>query len=227
MNFYILVEGKRTEAKLYPAWFSILLSNFSRVKPLQEVSDQCYYLFSANGYPSIIQTHFPNAVKDIKQSNKFHYLVLALDAGDFGYQRRYDEVLNFAQKENLLDDTFKLVILVQNVCIETWFLGNRKIISRNSSDMEYKNYLEYYNVLIDDPEKMDKPQSFEGSVDSFHLEYLRKVFQEKNITYNKNHPGQVTEKYYLDEIIKRTEDSPEQLYSFQQFLKFCNEVNHG
>ena len=166
-------------------------------------------------------------MKDILQVNKFQYLVLALDAGDYGYEKRYEEVMSFAKKENLLNENYKLVILVQNVCLETWFLGNRKIISRNPYDPIYKEYLEYYNILMDDPEKMQKPKEFEGSVDSFHLDYLRKVFAEKNITYNKNHPGHVTEKHYLDEIQKRTSDHPNHLLSFQKLIQFCNEVCNG
>jgi hypothetical protein len=225
MNFYILVEGKRTEAKVYPAWFSILLSKYKRVQNFQNISDNSYYLFSANGYPSIIQTHFPNAVKDLKKVSKFEYLVLALDAGDYGYEKRYEEVLSFAKKNNLLDESYKLIILVQNVCLETWFLGNRKMISRNPSDEDYKKYLEYYNILMNDPEKMQKPNDYEGSIDNFHLEYLKKVFQEKNISYNKNHPGEVRKKHYLDELRKRIQKDPDHLKSFQKFLEFCNEAN--
>ena len=54
MNLYFLVEGKRTENKVYPAWLKHLLPELQQVKNFDEVDKNNFYLFSANGYPSII-----------------------------------------------------------------------------------------------------------------------------------------------------------------------------
>ena len=226
MNFYLLVEGRRTEAKIYPAWFSYLIPNFKRVKSFSDVTDNCYYLVSGFGYPSVIQDHFPNAVKDIKQVKKFNALVLALDAGESGYERRLKEVNDFAEKEKLIDNSYQLIVIVQNVCIETWLLGNRKIISRASNKSKLKEYLRHYDILKKDPEKMDKYEGY-NTKEQFHHDFLAETFKEKGISYNKNNPGDAQKKFYLDEIIKRTKENKDHLESFQKFLEFCKETNNG
>lgn len=224
MNFYLLVEGKKTEAKIYPAWFSYLLSSYKRIHNFNEITDNCYFLYSANGYPSIIHEHLPNAVKDMKKVSKFHALVLALDAGELGYEKRMNEVIDFAKREKLLGTSFEFYVIIQNVCIETWLLGNRKIMTRNAKSPQLKEYIQHYNVLLNDPEKMERYEGF-NTKEQFHNEYLMEVFKEKGITYNKNNPGDTKEKFYLDEIIKRIEKDKDHLTSFQKFLEFCKEAN--
>lgn len=62
MNLYFLVEGRRTEAKVYPKWLSHLLPHFSRVERFNEVDDKNYFLISGEGNPSILDVHLPNAI---------------------------------------------------------------------------------------------------------------------------------------------------------------------
>lgn len=80
MNIYFLVEGKSTERKVYPAWLAHLLPELKRVSNYNDVTNNNYYLFSANGYPSIIYEHLPNAIADINANGNYNYLVLCLDA---------------------------------------------------------------------------------------------------------------------------------------------------
>lgn len=70
MNLYFLVEGKSTEKKVYPAWLQHLLPELKQVPNYDEVEKNNYYLFSANGYPSIIYEHLPNAIADIQENGK-------------------------------------------------------------------------------------------------------------------------------------------------------------
>jgi hypothetical protein len=46
MNLYFLVEGKRTEKKVYPAWLAHLLPELQRVQNYDQVNQNNYYLFS-------------------------------------------------------------------------------------------------------------------------------------------------------------------------------------
>lgn len=77
MNVYILVEGKRTEKKVYPAWLSILTPHLKKVNIAGDVSDDNYYLISGEGYPSLL-SHLKNAIDEVNEISKFRYLVLCL-----------------------------------------------------------------------------------------------------------------------------------------------------
>ncbi len=226
MNFYVLVEGAKTEAKIYPAWFSHLIPNYKRVKSFTDITDNCYYLVSGYGYPSIIQDHFPNAVKDMKAVKKFHKLLIALDGGELGYENRYREVIDFANNEKLNSPEFEIIVIIQNRCIETWLLGNRKITSRTPQNVRLVEYFNFYDIIQNDPEKMGKFRGF-STHEQFHESYLKEIFVERGISYRKTDPGDTKEKFYLDEIIKRTNENKDHLESFQKFLEFCKETNNG
>jgi hypothetical protein len=78
----MIVEGKKTETSVYPAWLSILAPNLQRVSDPRSITDNCYYLFSGEGIPSIYN-HVCNAILDVQQINrgyyKFDYLLICLD----------------------------------------------------------------------------------------------------------------------------------------------------
>ena len=107
---------------------------------------------------------------------------------------------------------------MHNKCIETWFLGNRKIYKRNPQGEKFRAYSAHYNVEIDDPELMEKLPEFSTSA-HFHEAYLREMLKEHNIRYRKSRPKEVLKKYYLDEITKRISDNPDHLNSFSKCLR--------
>jgi hypothetical protein len=102
MNIYFLVEGKKTERKVYPAWLSHLLPELQQVRSYNEVDKNSYYLFSAEGYPSIIYEHFPNAVVDIVANGKYNYLVICLDAEENTVTAIKQEITDFIKDEKLI-----------------------------------------------------------------------------------------------------------------------------
>ena len=53
MNFYIVVEGDKTEMSVYPAWLTILAPTYTRIENAWEVNENNYYIFSGGGIPSI------------------------------------------------------------------------------------------------------------------------------------------------------------------------------
>ncbi len=131
MRVYFLVEGRRTEAKLYPAWLSHLIPELNRITRYDEEIPNSYFLFSAEGYPSIILEHIPRSIEDINRIGGYDYFVVALDADQSTVPDRIDEI-----NESLSDNHIHLIgtelrIVVQNRCIETWLLGNRRIVRRN------------------------------------------------------------------------------------------------
>jgi hypothetical protein len=223
MNIYFLVEGKKTERKVYPAWLSHLLPELQQVRNYNEVDKNNYYLFSAEGYPSIIYEHFPNAVADIVANGKYNYFVICLDAEENTVSAIKQEIEDFIIFDKINIGFTELVIIVQNRCIETWFLGNRKMYSRQPQSQPLLDYTRYYNIYTYCPELMGKHHNFNTHA-QFHEAYLKELFRAKNISYSKNNPGDVLKLYYLEQLLARIEENTHHLRSFQSFIQFCHKI---
>lgn len=208
MNAYIIVEGSETELSVYPAWLSILAPQMQRIDDATQVESNNYYLFSAHGIPSIF-SHTANAIADINSINAsskgmYDFLLVCLDTE--GETREYiekkiQEKIEESQLE--LNSHTQLLVFEQKVCMETWFLGNRKIFKSNPQGTEFLDYLRYYNVKIDNPEDMVSINEDRFTTAQFHLRYLKRMLEERHIVYNKNDTRVVCTKDYLDELIKR------------------------
>ena len=53
MNLYFLVEGAKTEMKVYPKWLSHLIPELTQVASLSDVNDNNFYMLSGGGVPQI------------------------------------------------------------------------------------------------------------------------------------------------------------------------------
>ena len=222
MNIYFLVEGRRTEKKVYPKWLAHLLPNLVEVTDPFEISSDSYYVFNGNGFPSLLDNHLTNSVSDVNEIAKFDYLVICLDSDDETIEYRRNEVLNFIKKNKLKLTNCEFVIIVQNKCIETWFLGNRKVYSKQPQSADLRKYNKFFNVQEDNPELMTKLDDF-GTSAQFHEAYLTEMLLEKNIRYTKRNPNGVVEEHYLKELISRQKETND-LLSFKDFLDFCATV---
>ncbi|MEA3494456.1 MAG: hypothetical protein U9R42_00280 [Bacteroidota bacterium] len=224
MNLYIIVEGRRTEKKVYPAWLAHLIPDLQSVNWAYEVSNKNYYLFNGNGFPSLLHNHLKNSIAEVNEYDKFNYLVLILDVDETTVNGRIDEVNEFLKENDLeLNDNTELVILPQNRCIESWFLGNKKVFKLNPQNPNLIKYVQFYNVKNNDPEKMGLYPSF-NTHSQFHADYCTEFLRERNIRYSKNKPNGVVDKDYLENLILRSENT-NHLKSFKNFIEFCNKVN--
>jgi hypothetical protein len=224
MNIYFLVEGNRTEKKVYPKWLSVLVPELARVNAFDAVVKNNYYLFSGNGFPNLLHNHLPNCVEDINKNGHYDYFVMCLDADNEDVENFRMQILDFMKAENIaLNPRTKFEIIIQNRCFETWFLGNPKIFKQNPNSDFLKQCVNFYNVKKQDPELMEKLPSFEGSTSIFHASYLQELLAERNVFYSKNNPQEVSEAYFLQELIKRNEKT-QHISSFRYFLDFCKEV---
>ncbi len=223
MNIYFLVEGRRTEKKVYPKWLSHLLPELNEVNDPFEISKNSYYIFSGNGFPSLLDNHLVNAISDVNQIAMFDFFVICLDSDDDLVSYRKQTILDFIAKHML---TFKhqtqFVIIVQDKCIESWFLGNRKVYSQQPQSAKLRKYNDFYNVKAMNPELMTSMPEFNTSA-QFHEEYLMEMLLERNIRYSKKNPIEVVEPHFLKELIKRNKET-NHLLSFKDFLDFCDIV---
>jgi hypothetical protein len=222
MNLYFLVEGIQSERKVYPAWLSHLLPELTRVQSYDEVNEKNYYLISGEGYPSLYD-FIPPSIEEINLSGKYNYFVVCLDAEENTVAERHAEIQGFLNEEKLVLKNVELVLIVQNRCLESWLLGNRKIYSKNPQDKPLLDYTRYYDVSVNCPENMGSYQEFNTHA-QFHGAYLRALFEAKNITYSKKRPGDVLKPFYLEQLLTRIQVQPEQLTTFRQFINFCNIV---
>ena len=220
MNLYFIVEGE-TERKVYPSWLGYLLPELQRVKNPSQAQTNNYYLISGGGYPSLYQ-EVEAAVENINISQKYNYLIVCTDADENSVEYMQQEISEFFAENQLFLGKTKLQIVIQNRCMETWFLGNNKIYSRQPQSQRLLEYTRYYDVSRECPELMGK-YSHEFHAE-FHEKYLKELFFARSTTYSKTMPGAVQEEYYLKELQSRCQKQANHLPTFQNFIEFCELV---
>ncbi|MGV0828339.1 hypothetical protein ACTS9C_05505 [Empedobacter brevis] len=219
MNVYILVEGNQTETIVFPYWINYINPNLKRKYFISDVTNNDYYLISGSGIPSIYN-HAVNAIKDINENKNFDLLIISLDSEDYASGERRNELLEFIESKDIrLIESCRLEIIVQNICIESWFLGNKKIVKANPQSELLNKFLTYYNVREEDPEKMNIIDGYKNKA-NFHLSYFKEVLKERNISYSKSRPKHVQELKFFNELLKRTIETNH----IPSFNNFCNVI---
>lgn len=224
MKFYMLVEGKSTEVKVYPKIIEYYRPEMQQVFDLSELKENRYFIYSGMGIPSLYDKIWPT-VEDIRMFNASHeqkidFLLISLDADVRGsVEATYEKIVRELQKANA--DEIDWRIIIQNKCIESWFLGNAEAFPKNYSE-EFKPYAEYFNVAEYDPEEMESPQPESMSVGTYTKKYLKKMLRETGGTYTERKVNTVTSKEYIAGMQKRIEDT-EHLNSFREFVEWLEQ----
>lgn len=226
MNAYIIVEGSETEMSVYPAWLSILAPNMHRIEDASLVENDNYYLFSGHGIPSIFK-HTANAVADINSINStakgmYDFLIVCLDTEEESRTYLERKIKEEIDELGVQLNGVQLLIFEQKVCMETWFLGNQKIFKSNPQGQELIKFIHHYNVKKDDPEDMDTIDEDRYNKAQFHLRYLKRMLEERNIIYNKNHTHAVCTEDYLNELIKRYQET-QHISTFGSWYEFVRD----
>lgn len=92
-------------------------------------------------------------------------------------------------------------------------------------NIDFITYSAFYNVSVGDPELMNKPDNFEGSISNFHFKYLKSMFNERgNMVYSKSNSSEVQRISYLSELQRRVKEEPSHLITFNNFLNFCSKI---
>ncbi len=220
MNLYFVVEGD-TEYKVYPDWLNYLLPQLQRVKKYSQVQTNNYFLINGGGYPSLYDLA-EAAVEEINIIQKYNYLIICLDAEENDVAYIKQEVEEFFPAKKLDLGNTQLKVIVQNRCIETWFLGNNKIYSRQPQSQPLLDYTRYYNISTECPELMGK---YDYAVHAaFHEAYLKELFFAKNMQYSKTKPRDVQKEYYLKELRNRVDRQINHLPTLREFFDFCDLV---
>ncbi len=223
MNLYFLVEGKRTEPKIYPSWFTLLLPGYNQVQNPEKVSQNNYFLISGLGYPALFK-HLEKSIYDVNKIGKYDYLVLILDSEEETIESRKNEVYTYLQSEQLKTNC-KFEIIVQHHCIESWLLGNKKVLTHNPESTDLRHYISHYDVSQKDPENCPPFGKFSNHA-KFHEAYLKSILNEKNLSYSKKQPGTTKDYYYLEQLIKRAKEETH-IQSFKSLLDLCDTIRNS
>lgn len=209
MNLYFLVEGASTEVKFYPKLVaSIFGDRLERIQNVYDVNDiqNSYYILSANGYPQIYSHILKNTIEDLNEYKSFNYLFVCLDADEMTVDERiieFNETLQTLGKDGtIINSLCEIVLVVQNRCIETWFLGNKRFYRRNTSNPEMLDFHFFYNVKENDPEDMGYDKSFDNHA-SYHYSYLKHMARENRQIYSKHNASAVCQDSYIQRLKER------------------------
>lgn len=227
MNLYIVVEGKRTEENVYPAWINLLAPQLSRIDDAWDVTENCYYLFSGGGIPHIFE-HVINSIGDINSIEKeaghaYDFLVVCLDTEESDRETIEKRINDDIKKYDLSLNHTQLVIIEHRVCMETWFLGNRMVFKDNPQSQTYRDYIQYYDVCRCNPEEMGNNDDELNKV-QFHLKYLKEMFKERHMVYSKTNTKEVEKETYLNQLVKRYNET-DHLVTFGRWLDFIMSLN--
>ncbi|MCQ8183473.1 hypothetical protein NP603_20340 [Methylomonas sp. SURF-1] len=216
MNYYIVVEGA-VEKKVYTKWIPLLNPSLSPINTLIETAENNFIIFDGGGYPSILEM-IDNAIEDIINLGNIFTLVVVIDSEEMTRQDKFEEIETYIKKDRPnLNINYK--IIVQHFCFEAWALGNRRIVSSNPSNPELIRFLTHHHVRMHDPEELT-PISIEyGNRAQFSETYLRRLIQEKHHqTYTKRSPDFVFHKTYLEQLIKRLNET-NHINSFSELIE--------
>jgi len=222
MILYILVEGD-TEARILPSWLKKIAPQLSENNRAQTKKDNSYYLFNARGFPSIIFQHLPNAIEEVNNLGFYDYLVVLFDVDTESVEERMQAALENLLKEGKELKQGELVFCLPNCCIETWFLGNRKLFKRNPQNPRLREMVSFYNVNRQDPENMDSPSQFDGERQQFHKAYFKLLARERMMAYRESNPGQTRSSEFLQQLIDRHQETG-QLSTFGKFYNFFDQL---
>ncbi len=212
MNLYFLVEGRRTEKKVYREWIRIPFPHLTEVQAIDEVLVDHYFVFAGMGYPHY-KKRIADALNDISRHGHIDHFFICVDAEGFAVEAKTKEIQEILSINPPFTNTH---VIVHNCCIETWFLGNPRLLPVNPQGSELRNMKRFYNVATDDPEEMGHPNDYSTRA-QFHFDYLRLSFQEHGLSYTKIHPRTVVERHYFDALVKRTADTGH-MATFQKLI---------
>lgn len=225
MNFYMVVEGEVGEKQVYGNWIPYVNPALRCALTINDVTEDSFYIISGGGYPNLLEV-IDSAVEDmsilVRQGTAiFDRLVIAVDSEEESHNLKYKEidsiVLDSLARLRLSHLDYK--IIVQHFCLETWALGNKRLVTNNIKQVELGELINHHNVAKYDPELLTPkdPESMNRAQTA--TKYLKLLLNNKNksLTYNKGNPGALLHMKYFEQIKQRADDTGH-IPSFKSFI---------
>jgi hypothetical protein len=220
VNLYLLAEGRRTEKKLYSSWLLHLFPELRIVERPEDVTENCLRLVTGGGYPQYLEL-VEIVLEEIAMvvKNRVDHFFICVDAEEVSLVDRLIEVEEWVTS---CLPQIRYSVIVQNCCIETWLLANRRLLKRNPQSESLRNFKKFYDVGILDPENMPAKRPHRIRAKS-HEAYLKEMFRERGLSYSKKAPGEAAAAGYLAELVSRY-DETEHIPTFGKFLTLCRSL---
>lgn len=223
MSIYVIVEGKRTEPRLYRAWLPLLVPGLREVERIEDARGRSFFLISGEGYPNYL-SRIRAAIEDIEESmGHFTHLLVCVDAEEVGHDARLAELQATITAHKC---PIPFTVIVADCCVEAWLLGNRKFIRRSPHDSKLRDFLQHYDVTQFDPEAIT-PHPAHRTRASLCLDYVRAAFRKRRERYSKRNPGAATTRPFFEALCERARDGPleaRHLRSFSRLLELPDRV---
>jgi hypothetical protein len=222
VNLLFLVEGGKTEPKVYKAWLQHLFPSLTFVVRPEDMTMNTYRIIAGNGYPSMVDRQNNNSevsrleacLIDIEKFGNVNHFFICIDSEEHSYTARFHELKSklddLKSGYNIDSSKTEIHIIIQHCCFETWALGNAEIPNEYSSigsSPVLSEFQAYYDILVNDPEEMSSfpPGHIFRTKAKFHERYLKEYLKEFGLSYSKKDPKVVADKKYLDALKKRCE----------------------
>jgi len=215
MNFYVVVEGM-VEKGVYRSWIPLVNPALTYVEDPSKIDDNNFFLISGGGYPGYFDV-IDNAILDVNEIGVFDRLVISTDSEEMTCAEKYKEIVDYVSEKKCSSE---IRIIIQHFCFETWGLSNRKAVSPHPHSQKLREYKQFFNVRVNDPELLP-PHIKEGlNRSQFAAKYLRLALNDKfkNLTYTKKAPDVLLHPKYFVQVKNRFEET-HHVCSFEAFLK--------
>lgn len=214
MNIYVVVEGQ-AEKHVYKSWIPLVNPSLSHAEHLSTVNEDTFYLITGGGYPQYYSV-IDNAINDVNDIGIFNRLVISADSEDMTREEKETEILDHLSGKGCQVD---IHIIIQHFCLETWALGNRKIVRKDPRTDRLRLYKKIFNVRSRDPELLPANKDEELNRSQFATKYLRAALCDRyrNLSYSKGAPRLVSYYKYFGQVKDRFQDT-QHISSFESFL---------
>jgi hypothetical protein len=218
VNLYVLVEGQKTEKRIYESWFTACLPGLRVVSRIEDLTGDSLFVVSGNGYPCY-KERIHRSLQDVSRHGGIQAFIICVDAEEMTFEQKTAELSSVLAKGPSFQGTR---LIVQDCCIETWLLAHRKMVSRNPQGDDLRRHLSHYDVTQHDPEMMPNMDGYLVRA-HHHFAYLKTAFRERLQTYTKANPGCACDVQYLEELVRRHQ-SAGHIRSFGAFVGVLQEL---
>ena len=220
MNLYFLLEDSESFYRVLPSWIQSILPEYRQISSLREFqkNDVSFLLETGRGYPQI-KNRLDETLQTIEENFfPLDYIVVcwdtdARDEVEIERDCADFEAIFVAHPVNVQHRLFAI-----NRCFETWLLGNRAAYPTDDKIASFLSYSQFYNVAVNDPEKMLSPTG--RRVSAYHLHYLQEMLRRScHRNYSKGSPGFAKTFEYFQELQSRINETSD-LQTFAEFFNF-------
>jgi hypothetical protein len=214
MNVYVVVEGK-AEKIIYKSWIPLVNPALKSVDRISDVNSGSFHVVSGHGYPFYLEV-IDNALSDVNHLRVFDRLVISVDSEEMTREEKLSEILEYLDGKQCIAE---VKIVIQHFCLETWALGNRRVVRRQPASQRLRRYKGFFDVRIRDPELLPAYPGEDLNRAQFAAKYLSAVLNDRNdrITYSKHTPRFISHCKYFDQVRLRLRDTGH-IASFESFL---------